>query len=234
MRTRLISVPEIVVLLIAIVLLALLGLSTAHSKPFASAELKFTDASAQGLSIVPASCASFPHYGGDCTGQVEGGGSGAGACVPHNICLGGTNVINSCTGGVVQACSWGCVDGGCLPPPPAYEQFVATFTDTSVPGGGSTPVTFTATGHLQAKPLLTRLGTTAQLYWSVSNAASCTISGNNGDSFSGTSSGSAGQTTGALTSQTTYILLCQSLPKVTPASISESVTVNVAPVFQEL
>src|SRR5690606_26098874 len=108
------------------------------------------------------------------------------------------------------------------------------FTDTSVPGGGSTPVTFTATGHLQAKPLLTRLGTSAQLYWSVTNAASCTVSGNNGDSFSGTSSGPSGQATGALTAQTTYILLCQSLPKVTPASISESVTVNVAPVSQEL
>ncbi|HVU75235.1 MAG TPA: hypothetical protein VHD38_00115 [Candidatus Paceibacterota bacterium] len=229
MKKRLVTRYEIVLLVVAVAALLMLNAIMASQKAIGSAEVKFTDASAKGLAIVPASCPSYPHYGGDCTGQVEVP-TPPGQCTPQNICLGGANVINSCTGAVVQVCQWGCVNGGCLPPPPSYTQFTATFADS----GGGTPTTFTATGHLQAKPLLVRSGTPARLYWSVSNAASCTVTGTNGDSFSGASSPSSGQVTGALLSQTTYTLLCHSLPKVSPATVTESVQVNIAPVFQEL
>jgi hypothetical protein len=224
MKARFVSRREIIVLLIAIGILAVLGMATTIAKPFSSVELKFTDASSGGLAIVPASCASYPHYGGDCTDQVEIP-SGPGACKPQNTCLGGANVINSCTGRVVEACQWGCIDGACLPPPPAYTAFTGT-----LPNG----TTFTADGHLQGRPLLVRLGDTTQLYWNVENVSNCTVTSNNGDALSGASSGASGTTTKPLVAQTTYTLFCNALPKVTPATITESIIVNIAPVFQEL
>src|SRR3989344_8966983 len=50
------------------ILLALLALSafSGAREPFSSAEVKFTDASAGGLSIMPASCPSDPHWEGEC------------------------------------------------------------------------------------------------------------------------------------------------------------------------
>lgn len=38
-----------------------------NNTPFQSSEVQFTDASRGGLAIVPASCPSSPHYGGDCS-----------------------------------------------------------------------------------------------------------------------------------------------------------------------
>jgi hypothetical protein len=72
------------------------------------------------------------------------------------------------------------------------------------------------------------------LYWNVENVSNCTVTSNNGDALSGASSGASGTTTKPLVAQTTYTLLCNALPKVTPATITESIVVNIAPVFQEL
>lgn len=52
----------------ALILLAIVFSFGSHtSKPFASAEVQFTDSSASGLAIVPASCPSNPHFAGDCS-----------------------------------------------------------------------------------------------------------------------------------------------------------------------
>ena len=50
------------------ILFALLALSafSGAREPFSSAEVKFTDASAGGLAIMPASCPSDPHWEGEC------------------------------------------------------------------------------------------------------------------------------------------------------------------------
>ena len=54
------------VALLIIAALALIALSLTQRSVFVSSEYKFTDASASGLSIVPASCPSSPHYAGEC------------------------------------------------------------------------------------------------------------------------------------------------------------------------
>lgn len=55
--------------LFAVVLFSQQGFFS-EGKPFPSSELRFSDTSPGGLSIVPASCPSDPHYPGECTGQL--------------------------------------------------------------------------------------------------------------------------------------------------------------------
>ncbi len=50
--------------------------STQSAGAFVSSEVQFADASASGLSIVPASCPSSPHYTGQCDPGTGGGTSG--------------------------------------------------------------------------------------------------------------------------------------------------------------
>lgn len=82
------------------------------------------------------------------------------------------------------------------------------------------------TGHLQILPLLVRAGTTATVYWDVSNA-SCMVEGN-GNSWN-TASGA--EATSPITQQTTYTLDCTG---VDGSTIHETATINILPVFQEL
>src|SRR3989344_5998804 len=49
---------------LALVLVVLIAMD---ATPLASPEARITDASSPGLRIVPASCPSDPHYGGECT-----------------------------------------------------------------------------------------------------------------------------------------------------------------------
>lgn len=54
------------VALLILALVSLAALSFTQRSAFVSSEYKFTDASANGLAIVPASCPSSPHYSGEC------------------------------------------------------------------------------------------------------------------------------------------------------------------------
>jgi hypothetical protein len=222
---RIVKRKELAALLfLAIAWIGLSALAPHHGKSL-SVEVRYTDQSSHGLEILPASCPSSPHYAGDCTAAVSGNGSGSGACTPTNICN-GNNVINSCTGAIVQSCAWGCSGGGCAsPPPPTFTSFTATLPDGS---------TFTSDGHLRAQPLLVRSGSSTQLYWNVSDADSCAVTGSNDDSWTSSSSGAAGTTTGAILEKTTFTLDCESIPSATPPNVTESIDVNVVPIFQEL
>lgn len=237
----------IVFLILAALLVA--GLGTRHVRaPFASAEVQFTDASTHGMQIVPASCPSSPHYTGDCSngtpGGTPGGGGGGGgggvvSCPLGYTVSGGACVFVTCPAGYRLAggvCSqFTCPAGytvvrdslgdNCVPP--ASINFVS-FAATN-PNGP-----FTASGHLQVVPILVRSGNSVQVYWSVANASTCTVTGNNGDSWSMNSSGAAGQTSRPVTTQTTFTLSCTSLLGATPPSIHESQVVNIIPVFNEL
>ena len=90
------------------------------------------------------------------------------------------------------------------------------------------------TGHLQLLPELVSGGETTQIHWNVDNVTSCSLSGTNGDSWTGLSSGPAGKTSSVITGQVTYTLTCAAYPGVTPPTLSESATVNVIPVFEEV
>jgi len=123
--------------------------------------------------------------------------------------------VNTCTNAVVQQCSYGCSgsSSGCAAAP-----------------------SLTVEDELHAQPSLVQQGGTTRLFWRVLNASSCTVTENNptiSDSWTDSDSGTAGKLSSAIGSQTIYTLLCMGLPEATPASISETATVNIAPIFQE-
>lgn len=253
------SYKQLAVDLAALVLLFLvLGLFPVRSPGLASnvwennAEVGFASVSPRGAGfIVPASCESgFEHLAGECapppttsgtggaggTGSTGAGGFGSGACLANYACSGSavfyTN--SACTTTLYQQCQYGCSGGYCLPPPPPqFNSFSATNPAVAGAGPGNPTGAFTATGHLQVKPLLVQNGSPTWVYWNMSNVSSCSVSGTNGDSWTGISSGSAGKTTSPIVGQTTYTLSCAALPGATPASITETQVVNVVPSFQE-
>jgi hypothetical protein len=87
------------------------------------------------------------------------------------------------------------------------------------------------TGQLQLIPSLVSPGESTQVHWNVSNAQSCTVTGTNGDSWTGLSSPAGGETSKPITTQTIYTLSCQAYG--TNPSLKESETVNVTPVYLE-
>ena len=127
-------------------------------KPFVSSELRFADSSPSGLSIVPASCPSDPHYAGEC-GSIP-------PCTAQYYCSGIDLYYrnSSCVSNLIQTCAYGCSGGACI--------------------GAPTP---TPEGSLSASPRLLRSGATTQISWTTSGVTSCTVAGSNGDSWTGTS-----------------------------------------------
>jgi tetratricopeptide (TPR) repeat protein len=93
--------------------------------------------------------------------------------------------------------------------------------DGSGDGGGGGSVD----GALVADPLLVRSGNNTTLIWATEGVDSCTVTGTNGDSFTGTS---ATRSSSAVTSATTFTLSCDG------GAVTDSVLVNVVPVFQEI
>lgn len=134
-------------------------------------------------------------------------------CVSQNICS-GANVVDSCTGAIVQSCTSGtiCSAGACIAPPPPGVAAFGNFT-----------------GHLTARPALVHVGETTKLYWNVTNVSSCLITGN-GDTWTDTFSGASGKTTNPINSQTIYTLSCTGLDS---STFIETATINIIPVFQE-
>ncbi|MEK7156339.1 MAG: hypothetical protein AAB790_00855 [Patescibacteria group bacterium] len=63
-------------------------------------------------------------------------------CTATNICS-GQNVVNSCTGAIVQACSYQCGGGACIPPPAPVPNPWAT----GISGSRVTAPTLTGTHH---------------------------------------------------------------------------------------
>lgn len=151
------------------------------------------------------------------------------SCQSTRVCnADGTKVVNSCTGAVIEDCTMmggaQCVNGVCVFAPMNFRPF-----DADLQNGQQ----FQATGHLQAAPTLVASGTTVRLYWNVAHARSCTITGTNGDSWNATLSGTQGKTSSAITNQTIFTISCSANEGITPASIAESVTVNLVPQFIE-
>jgi|GEM_PF-6727338 len=165
---------------------------------------------------------SNPGGGTDTTTQTS-----SSSCTPTTLCS-GSNVVSrsaTCVDTQVESCDYGCSGGQCDPPP--------QISFLSFSGANSVSGSFTATGHLQARPLLVRQGDSTWLYWSVSNASSCSVTGSNGDAWSANSSGPAGRISRPITGKTTYTLHCTALPGATPPSITETAIVNIVPAFQE-
>ena len=128
----------------------------------------------------------------------------AGACTPGAYCQ-GTDLRDNCTDEVIEACAWGCFAGRCNP----------------VPSPNAT---------LKAVPSLVKKDNTTLVSWSSQYATACTVSGTNGDSWTGLS---GSQTSSPIHSQTTYTLNCTGEEGADPSSVQKKAVVNIAPVFEE-
>lgn len=127
---------------------------------------------------------------------------------------------DQCIESEIEVCSYSCAPAGCIPPPAPEAEIFGDFS-----------------GHLQIQPSLVVPGTIVRVYWNITNVitSSCSVTGTNGDSWTGqATSGVDGVASSPILQQTTYTLTCLSLPEATPTSISETVSVNIIPVFQEL
>jgi tetratricopeptide (TPR) repeat protein len=80
-------------------------------------------------------------------------------------------------------------------------------------------------GEITARPLLVRAGETTTVIWNAGGVDSCTVTGNNGDSFDGTN---GIRTSGSILSKTTFVLNCDN------GTVTDSVAVDIVPVFQEI
>ncbi len=148
----------------------LCGLSlfiSGFTKPFESSELAFTDRSPAGLSIVPASCPSNPHYAGECGVDGSGpgpAGSGSPGSTPPSVSSGNACVIGLSPSTVVvggsAVLSWSSnyqifgipfpVAGTISPSPGAVAA--SGVTTVAPPGSVNYTGTFTPTGSLNGIP----------------------------------------------------------------------------------
>lgn len=137
------------------------------------------------------------------------------SCTPAYSCSGSTIQYTdaSCDVSNVTTCvSPGFCSAGssiCLYPAPAFNQ------------SGN------YTGHLQVNPKLVGGGGHTTVHWDVSNVSSCSVTGENGDSWSGAS---GSHTSGAINQQTTYTLSCAGLDG---SAVHETAIVGVLPSYQE-
>ncbi len=151
-------------------------------------------------------------------------------CAPTYSCAGNDIQYSnaSCVTSTVATCT---APSFCTAGQSTCQYNAMTFT--SFTATTTTGSSFTATGHLQARPGLVRSGDRARLYWKVSNAQSCTVTGTNGDSWAQISSPTGGYPTSQLTSLTRFTLSCTAYPSVLPASLQETATVLLSPDFSE-
>lgn len=139
-------------------------------------------------------------------------------CTPAYSCDGDTIIYSdkSCVQTSVTTCVAPayCSPGSsiCLYPPP-----------TPNPGPGTT-------GNLQVKPSLVARGATAKLYWNLTNVTDCSVTGTNGQSWTGASSTAAGRTTAPIQGRVDFTLTCTALDS---SPYTESATVSMLPVFEE-
>ncbi|MEK7628675.1 MAG: hypothetical protein AAB421_04655 [Patescibacteria group bacterium] len=99
------------------------------------AEVKFSDTSSSGMSIVPASCDSDPHYAGECDPP----------CLLLNFCSGlqRWQRATSCVETLLETCSYACSADACIPPPPPTGNI--TVTPDLIRKSATTQVSWSAT-----------------------------------------------------------------------------------------
>ena len=84
---------------------------------------------------------------------------------------------------------------------------------------------------LRVIPSLVRSGNTTKVNWSAQNVESCTVRGDNGDSWTGISSPLGGKTSKPITAETAYTLSCLDLDGTTQ---TRQATVRILPSWEEL
>ena len=142
-----------------------------------------------------------------------------GTCTPTYSCS-GLNIIYTDTT-CVQSTTATCIA-------PAFCSAGSSVCNSPAPTAVGSSTNSTISGHLQAQPSIVAKGKTTKMYWNFSNVSSCSVTGTNGDSWSGTSGG--GIVTGAVNAKTTYTMDCTALNS---THVIETTSVNILPTFQE-
>lgn len=122
-----------------------------------------------------------------------------------NICVDG-DVVNSCTGNVIESCSFSCSQGLCiLPPSPELLSWTVL-------------------------PLLVHRGDQVTLTWNTANTSNCTIARSSGISWTGLNS--TGSQTDTILQETAYGLSCEGEDGTTLTG--RTYTVRIVPDWQEI
>ena len=126
-------------------------------------------------------------------------------CILENQCTSfpycsGNDLRNGCTHELIQVCQWGCVSGAC----------------SGVPAPSAA---------LSATPAIVIKGKTTKLSWNSANTTSCTVTGTNGDSFTGLSA--INKLSGPLNVTSIFTLRCEGHEGSSPAYVEKKVTVTV-------
>lgn len=237
----------------------IVGISTStEQKPFNSKEAKFTDRSQHGLSIVPASCPSYPHYSGECDpppqppppvppivviphtvdpkkGTITDNSSSTPLTNGELVVLEGETITLSwqCTNSTVSSSNFATIGST------SGSVDVTTNDDTdyyyvcSNPNGDSSvtlPVTTLKPRFdlFQVHPQLVRRGDYTHLTWNAKFVRYCTITAPDG--FSWTTSSAVGDVqSNPVTGQTTFNATCYGLV----SQVQAQDTVNIIPQFNE-
>lgn len=127
--------------------------------------------------------------------------------------------------------NWTTFTFSCTDPGKQSEGQGSGLGDGNGDGGGGGDSGATPNLTIRAVPSLVRSGETTSLHWSASNVTACTVSGSNGDSFTGTISAEpAGNESASIEAQTTYTLSCTDADD---NVLTQSTTVNILPIFSE-
>lgn len=132
-------------------------------------------------------------------------------CVPSYICHGNDLYLRSgaqCTETFVQTCSYACASGLCLVDLPQLPS-----------------------GSIHAVPALVRRNATTQVIWSASHVSSCEVTEDNpeiADAWTGTS---GEESSSPIPQRTVYTLSCTGTDG---SPLTESATVNLLPIYEEL
>jgi hypothetical protein len=165
-----------------------------------------------------ATTASNPNYtnyadaawGGDTVGWLIFNAAGA-QCTPTFSCNLSGNAVNSCTG-ATQTCTNGCTPPTGCTPGPSYSGCISINSATCSPA---------------QKGVLIRKGSTASIYWNVTNATSCSVTGNDGEQWTGLPSIGT-KMTAALNAATIFTISCDG------GAFADHATVNMVPVYKEI
>jgi hypothetical protein len=131
-----------------------------------------------------------------------------------------------------NASGWTSLSFTCTAPAQANMAVEDTTTDDSDGSGIGTGGTGGSTSpdlSLRVVPSLVSKGSASRVTWSAANVASCIVSGENGDSWTGLTSPIGGRATLPITQRTTYTLTCRAGSN----TLVKSATVNVLPNWQE-
>ena len=245
-RAQLFRIHKEWVFAAVLVAVAILATLLNSRQPFASSEVQFTDSSASGLAIVPASCPSSPHYAGECDPSpvcnvpavaalfgvncpepaiCANGASNYPTCTfPPSTCANGASNYPTCTFAPTCTLLRYCVGTSLW-----LRNSVCSTSLIEACSNDCGCVLSPSVIVWQVRPTLVQSGERVNVNWDTKNVKSCTVSSTNppGDIWSGKS---GSQISGSIKGSTIYTLRCTGLDN---SPVTRSTTVNIIPIFQE-